>query len=429
VQQKELVYRNNQRQGQSLTMKLISFLGGQEDGATSYTCGGSACETRFVQEAICRLLGTVDRAVLFATEGARRTAWEPVSAALSGCGVTPELVIIPNGETEEELWTIFRALETSIDVGEEIVFDITHGFRSLLLVGFLSAAFLQTTGKAEISHVFYGQYRDDGQPSHLLDLTPFLSILDWTTSVHAFLRSMDAAGINRLANRTAKEAYLSGRPDAPEKLSRFARTLDGFAVATRMARPVDALNLASGIARDIDEVTGEMEVFTPPLVEVLDTIRMVGDLGIRRPDPDEGLTWAHVEKELDLIGFMVERGLLLQGVTFSREWMVNVMLLIRYGDSYPGWLNPDTRYEMSQTFGAAILDLKGSPYIRTIFTDWYIQLPCEEQATHLWAELSTLRNDFAHCGMREYPPRTTRMKQKAQELYEHLHGFYEVVRG
>ena len=342
-------------------MKLISFLGGQEDGPGIYSCAGTSCETRFVQEAICRLLGTVDDALLFATEGARRDAWGQVSAVLSDCGVASELVLISEGETEDELWEIFRVLGNSIDDGEKIVFDITHGFRSLLLVGFLSAAFLRATGKAEIAHVFYCQDRGEGQPSPLLDLTPFLSILDWTTSVHAFLWSMDAAGINRLANRTAKEAYLSGRPDAPEKLSRFAETLDGFAVAARMARPVEALNLAAGIARDIDEVTGEMEVFTPPLVEVLDEIRIVGDLGIRRPETDEGLTWAHVEKELSLIGFMVERGLLLQGVTFSREWMVNVMLLIRYGDGYTGWLNPDTRYDMSQTFGAALLNLKHPP--------------------------------------------------------------------
>ena len=410
-------------------MKLISFLGGQGERTGSYTCGGSSCETLFVQEAICRLLGTVDDAVIFATEDARKAGWELVSVALSECGVTSELVIIPNGETEDELWEIFRTLEKCIDEGETIVFDITHGFRSLLLVGFLSAAFLRTTGKAEITRVLYGQYRNDGQPSPLLDLTPFLSILDWTTSVHAFLQSMDAAGINRLANRTAKEAYLSGRPDAPEKLSRFAQTLEGFAVATRMARPVDALNFASGIARDIDEVTGEMEVFTPPLVEVLNEIRTVGNLGIHRPEESEGLTWAHVGKELELIGFMVERGLPLQGVTFSWEWMVNVMLLIRYGDGYPGWLNSDTRYEMSQTFGAAILNLKNSPYNPTIFMDWYMHLPWEVEATQLWAELSTLRNNFAHCGMREYPPRITRMGQKAEELYGHLCRFIEVVGG
>lgn len=410
-------------------MKLISFLGGQEGGADVYTCAGASCETPFVQEAICRLLGTVDDAVLFATEDARKAAWEPVSAALTECGVRQELVVIPNGETEEELWEVFRALETCIDDGEEIVFDITHGYRSLLLVGFLSAAFLQTTGKAEITRLFYGQYRDDENPSLVLDLTPFLSILDWTTSVHAFLESMDAGGINRLANRTAKEAYLSGRPDAPEKLSRFAETLDGFARATRMARPVEALNLAAGIARDIDEVKSEVEVFTPPLVEVLNRIREVGDLGIRRPEKGEGLTWAHIQKELALIGFMVERGLLLQGVTFSREWMVNVMLLARFGDGYPGWLDPDTRYEMSQTLGAALLNLSDAPYNPTYFTDWYLALPCETRATQLWGELSSIRNDFAHCGMREFPPRTTRMGQKAEELYSHLCEFYDTVRG
>ena len=410
-------------------MKLISFLGGQEDGADVYTWGGASCETRFVQEAICRLLGTVDDAVLFATVRARKAAWEPVSAALKDCGVTPRLVMIPDCRTEEELWAVFRALEANIDDGEELVFDITHGYRSLLLVGFLSAAFLQTTGKAEITRLFYGQYRSDGGPSAVLDLTPFLSILDWTTSVHAFLASLDAGGINRLANRTAKEAYLSGRPDAPERLSRFAETLDGFAVATRMARPVEALNLAAGIARDIDAVTGEVEVFTPPLVEVLDRIREVGELGCRRPEADVGLTWDHVEKELALIGFMVERGLLLQGVTFSREWMVNVMLLVRFGDGYPGWLDPDTRHEMSQTLGAALLKRKGSPFLSTYFTDWYQALSCEEEATRLWGELSSLRNDFAHCGMREFPPRTARMGQKAGELYSHLCEFFETVEG
>lgn len=409
-------------------MKLISFLGGQEGGGGLYTCGGSDCESLFVQEAICRLLGTVDAAVLFATEDAWKSAREPVSEALAGCSVSTELVTIPNGETEDEIWEIFRALESSIDDGEEIVFDITHGFRSLLLVGFLSAVFLRTTGKAEISHIFYGQYRDDNQPSPVLDLTPFLSILDWTTSVHAFLKSMDGAGINRLANRTAKEAYLSGRSDAPEKLSRFAETLDRFAEATRMARPIEALNLAAGIARDIDDVTAEVEIFTPPLVEVLDRIRQVGELGIHRPDKNEGLTWAHAEKELALIGFMVERGLLLQGVTFSREWIVNIMLLVRFGDRYSGWLDPDTRYEMSQTFGAALLNLKDAHYTPTYFMDWYMALSCENVATRLWGELSSLRNDFAHCGMREYPPRTTRMRQKAQEMYHHLCIFFEEVR-
>ncbi len=402
-------------------------MGGRENEAGVYTCVGTSCKTRFVQEAICNLLGTVDTAVIFTPEGAQNVAWEPVSVALARCGVHSEMEIIPNGETEGELWEIFRALENSINDGERIVFDISHGLRSHLLIGFLSAAFFRTTGKAEISHVFYCLKRDGGQSSPILDLTPFLSILDWTASVDAFLRSVDGAGINYLANRTAKEAYLSGHPDAPEILSRFAETLNGFALATRLARPVEALNFASGIARDIDEATAEMEIFTPPLVGVLDEIRMVGDLGIQRPDPEEGLTWAHVGKELDLIGFMVERGLLLQGVTFSREWMVNVMLLLRYGDGYTGWLNPDTRHEMSRTFGAALLDIKQSPYSPTSLTDWYMQLPWEEQITKLWGELSGIRNDFAHCGMREFPPRIGRMDDKAKELYEHLCVFFEVV--
>lgn len=58
-----------------------------------------------------------------------------------------------------------------------------------------------------------------------------------------------------------------------------------------------------------------------------------------------------------------------------------------------------------------------------------MQLPWQEQITRLWGELSGIRNDFAHCGMREFPPRISRMDDKAKELYEHLRIFYGVVRG
>ncbi|NLO78427.1 MAG: hypothetical protein GX097_08090, partial [Methanomicrobiales archaeon] len=76
-----------------------------------------------------------------------------------------------------------------------------------------------------------------------------------------------------------------------------------------------------------------------------------------------------------------------------------------------------------------LLALKQSPYRTTSLTDWYMNLPWQEQATRLWGELSGLRNDFAHCGMREFPPRISRMDDKAKELYGHLRIFFGVVRG
>ncbi|HDQ07600.1 MAG TPA: TIGR02221 family CRISPR-associated protein [Methanoculleus sp.] len=409
-------------------MKLISFLGGHPYAPADYQYAGEVCHTSVVQEAICKLLGTIDDIVLIATDGAREMTLEAVSAALRECGVGVTAVPIPDGKSEEELWEIFRAVVTSIDDGEEIVFDITHGFRSLPLVGFLSAAFLRTTGKAHISHLLYGQYMGEGHPSPILDLTPFLSILDWTTGVNAFLESVDGKRIRELANQTSKEAYLSGRPDAPVKLSKFAETLDAFSMATRMARPVEALDKASLIAHNVADVIGEIEEFTPPLGMVLDKINAVGELGIAEPDLVTGITWDHAEKQLGLIGYMIERGLFLQGVTLSREWVITLMLLARHGDGYPDWLDKDVRHGMEWTFGAGIRNMRGKYFEDTDYSDWYFSLDSEEVVTRLWIKITEIRNDFAHCGMRSNPTRVPTMNVKSKELYTEMCPLFKQIR-
>lgn len=53
-----------------------------------------------------------------------------------------EPFLISWGEDDEQLWEIFNALVELVEPGDQVVFDITHGLRSLPLIVFLASTYL-----------------------------------------------------------------------------------------------------------------------------------------------------------------------------------------------------------------------------------------------------------------------------------------------
>ena len=106
---------------------------------------------------------------------------------------------IPNGNSTEELWEIFRACEEVVDPEDEIILDITHAFRSIPLLVFIAASYLRQVKQVELKHIIYGAFDPDNpDSSDIFDLTPFVTLLDWTNAVNVFQRSGDASDITEM---------------------------------------------------------------------------------------------------------------------------------------------------------------------------------------------------------------------------------------
>jgi CRISPR-associated Csx2 family protein len=84
-------------------------------------------------------------------------------------------VDIPDGKSEEELWEIFEAISKAVQEGDEIVFDITHGFRSLPMIAMLTIAYLKQVKGVKVQHVVYGVYERDNHGSYSLTSHPLLT--------------------------------------------------------------------------------------------------------------------------------------------------------------------------------------------------------------------------------------------------------------
>ena len=191
-------------------MKAFTFLGRGKLHLSNYTFDNQPpCETQFFAEAIVEFFSPKSL-YIFATESAAR---EPVSEdnenerlshlekLLQGrTEVKP--IKIKEGSDETELWDIFGDVVDNINDNDRVLFDITHGFRSLPFLTFLALAYISNVRSGvTIERVIYGAYeavKPDNPNKPVFDLTPFVSLLNWMNAVNIFQKSGDARPIAEL---------------------------------------------------------------------------------------------------------------------------------------------------------------------------------------------------------------------------------------
>lgn len=401
-------------------MKCLSFVGSGPLHETTYRWEGQCCRTPAVQEALSEFF-PVDEVVLFTTEGAARTNYASVAGRLPGC----RKVDIPDGKSEQELWEIFRIVCNEVRPEDEILFDITHGFRSLPFVSFLTMAYLKETKGVRIGKVVYGAYeaRDDGG-TPIFDLTGFISILDWFTAVRSFSGHVDATDLRDLLAGIQAQAHRErGNRTPPTRLINWSNRLQDFTAAVRLSRPIDALGAAESIFRDFDTVEEEIAGFVPALNPVMDRIRDLEQLAAKDPDPERGPDWGYAERQLRLIEYQVEKGLYLQAAELAREWMVTT-LIIRFGDSRRDWLDRDVRLTVERTLSGGVLKRQGKWFEPTELTARFETLRGWEDMADTWERVTGLRNDLAHCGMNTGGTGVASLERRALSLSERLRAFF-----
>ena len=196
---------------------FISVLGTGYYEACKYT-KGSFCstETRFIQQATLEYLKVsnnwvtknaegevVDRIIILLTDGAKETNWhkgiakrfnrkteteepyEGLEQILNNmhlpCPV--ETLSIPDGKSEEEMWTIFNTVYNALKPNDELYFDLTHSFRYLPMLVLVLGNYAKFLKGVKVNHISYGNYeaRDTAtNEAPLMDILPLTMLQDWT---------------------------------------------------------------------------------------------------------------------------------------------------------------------------------------------------------------------------------------------------------
>lgn len=390
------------------SLRLVSFLGTGRYEETRYYFEDCEVSTRYVAHA----LATIARPreiVILATDEAWDMHGESLSQTLTSAGQpSPERRRLTLGQSPDELWRQFEVVVHAVSPESaltDVLFNITHGFRSQPFFAAAALDFVRSVKAAETKlQAVYGAFearRDNRTP--IWDLTIFAELLDWSRSLLLFLRTGrvdEVAGpTERLGREVSKQWALQGRQGAPPQLRRLGESLRRFGDALVTIRTGSLVcqtpqaSAASQLLQAIDEVGNEVQRYIPPLAQVLTMIR-------------EMAAPLMTQNRLSEPGGQAALQALAQ-LYFHMERYAEAAATLREADV--------TRFASLQA------DCPGSPDFRRDEREaaenaWFQAEPLRVQ------EIGQLRNDIEHAGYRLYPMPPETIRAKVQELIHRTQG-------
>ena len=106
-------------------------------------------------------------------------------------GIACELVIIPYGKDMNEQIQIMEIIAQFVSEKDNVVLDVTHGFRHLPMLGLISAQYLQRLKSAKIKGIYYGMYDPDLKIGEVYDLQGMLQLNNWVFALSQFDKDGD----------------------------------------------------------------------------------------------------------------------------------------------------------------------------------------------------------------------------------------------
>ena len=411
-------------------MKMITFLGATRAYETTYVMpDGREHTAPFCGVALSRFYPDSD-ILVFVTQDARKRHYDRFEALTEDYAASVTPVNISDGRNEEELWRIFRAVVDHVANGEQVLFDITHGFRSLPFLSFLAAAYLRVVKEIELKGVIYGNFEARDQSvvpnrAPVIDMTRFVGLLDWMIAADRFIRFGDAHDLaERL--RAAKPDYRQMKADPAireqgNRLNQAARALDDVSLALRLLRPQEAMaaseQLQTRLGDGVEGIHAYARPFRPlarQVTEAYSPLAMSKDAQAAEPV-------AALARERRMVQWYLERRQYVQAMAVAREWIVS-WAMTHLG--FATFSDTKTRQKVEYAFGKAN---KQRQTRHGEFDDYAIaqdknlrDIPEIAVGLSLYERIGGIRNDLLHAGKRPSPLSARKMEQKITSLCNEL---------
>ena len=376
--------------------KIITFLG-MNSFQTCYQYRAQVYEGEVFPK-VLRQFETFDQMLVCLTAGARQKTWHLLEA-LQDDRIIP--IDIPDGRNEAEIWTTFQEVIQHIGQDDQVIFDITHGLRSLPFQVFLFAAYLKAAKNAFIEAIYYGAFdlKDDNGIAPVIDLSSFVTMLDWLTATDRFTKLGDGQALASLIQQPISDKEMRQVPAVKrmgEQLENAASAIKTISLALAVTRPEEVIAAATQLNRAVDAAEKSLDAKVKPFALVQEQVKTAyGQFAVSSSANQQ----QRLQKQFDMIGWYLERQQIVQAVTLAREWIVSV-----YCWKFGAPLNDkQSRDDIAQ----ALNNLKYSQAKTSKFSSHkqsrYDQRICSENnsrdVNNIWKEMAKIRNEIAHCGM------------------------------
>jgi CRISPR-associated DxTHG motif protein len=398
---------------------LITFFGmGNKYQETTYFLEDKEKTTKYIADALNEFLNP-DKILIFTTQKAidKNNAFKEEIEEKIGRDKT-ETVLVPSGKDQKEQEEIFKKVLEEVEKYKEweIYVDITHAFRSIPLVFFISLFYLKNFYNIKTSKIFYGAYeqRDENNRSPVIELTFLLDIIDWFNSVNMFVKRYEA---NELAHRLKlmvnNEKFLKLDPEQKNNLINLSEGLRKFSGEYLNVRAVQfarlLVDLKDKLSKSKPIINENLPILSPLINKVQTEIE-----NLQTSNPDT-LNMDTLNYRIKLIRNYLKRNLVLQAILLLREVFVDYLVL-KVGDPSK-WLEYDYRESISRAFNGSDgnkVDKNTAEKIKSLQKR-------NSELIKIWKDIKYFRNNLAHCGIGKAEKEDlSGLKKKIEDLTNRL---------
>ncbi|MCS6967643.1 MAG: TIGR02221 family CRISPR-associated protein [Bernardetiaceae bacterium] len=365
-------------------MILLSVIGTGSYTKVKYQFDGrEAEETNYVVKAIKDIFNPEKIFVLMTEESEEKHKKELEQV----CDF--ESIRIQVGKNEEELWDMFSAVVEKVPEEQEVIIDITHGFRSQPMILLSIAVYLRVTKNVKIKHILYGAFdAKQNEVVPIFDLKPFLDLIDWSFAIDGFLKRGDASLLSKIVIDLHNSAYKDPKRSEnksylPKGLKSVGSKLNTLSNALSVSRSKEVSDIAKKLTKEIDKAYKDVDNLKQvrPFKSLLDRIKDIANK-FSVSSNDYFSSEESMRAQAEIIEFYLETKQYQRAITLARELLVSKVCFMFKFDLL-------TEREKAEE----ILNSKDSSQQNQI----------EEDIIKTWRNLVNVRNDINHAGMRTNP--------------------------
>lgn len=135
------------------------------------------------------------------------------------------LRLIPPGRNVDEQTAILDRIAQTLESGDEVLMDVTHGYRHLPLIAMVSAWYLERVRAIRVRHLYYGAYEmGDGTVTPVLRLDGMIETLRWVEAVTQFDKDGDYGVFVHLLQSRTENGAQTGQGDIFDGIKHLERS-------------------------------------------------------------------------------------------------------------------------------------------------------------------------------------------------------------
>ncbi|NLJ37167.1 MAG: TIGR02221 family CRISPR-associated protein [Candidatus Atribacteria bacterium] len=317
-----------------------------------------------------------------------------------------EMVSIPNAEDEESIFQIVLILTKIVKEGERVILDVTHSFRSLPFVYFVSILFLRAFKNVSIEGIYYGAFEEGRESNPIIDLTPLFSMAFWFHAVQTFRETGSVQPLWEIACRESSRIFQrETNKEVGYKLSHLKEPLQKLSLSTSFCLPLEMGMDVNHLLQKMD-FKSDKSSFENLLALVFREIsEELADFTIKLNEKNQiQLSTDELFREYKIAEWYSRHGNPDHCLIILGELMINWLIKTR---NMGNWLEYNTTRERARR----ILNGMSNRSREGIGPDNVLK-----EIGDLWSSIGNQRNEFAHAGFKDQIIGIKGKKDKVNEL-------------